>query len=103
MGKKALALQQELNKIKQELLVAKASTVFNHILCASQVKYLLTKDFTASGMVLHVTALNGSDLIQPVMINNGLSKEALAAIHADIVRSHAYLMEHGPLKPLNQG
>lgn len=42
----------------------------------------------ASGALLRLEALGGRELIPPVLIKDGLSKETIAAIHADLVRSY---------------
>ena len=44
--------------------------------------------FTASGVVLELTAYNGKEIIPPVMIKDGLSDETIEAIRADLARSY---------------
>lgn len=41
-----------------------------------------------SGVLLRLTALGGREIIQPVVIRDGLSPATIAAIRADIVRSY---------------
>lgn len=40
-----------------------------------------------SGVVLSLTLLGGKEVMEPVMIRDGLSPETIAALKADIVRS----------------
>ena len=101
MGKRSEMLRLELNLTAQKLKVEEASRLMTYRMAATNTASLLKKDFTASGMVLHVTSLKGTDLIEPVMISNGLSQETLRAIHADIARSYDWAVEFGPIKPLD--
>lgn len=41
-----------------------------------------------SGVLLQLTALGGKELINPVVIRDGLSPETVAAIRKDIARSY---------------
>ncbi len=49
-----------------------------------------------SGVVLSLTLVGGKELFEPVMICNGLSKETIAALKADLVRSFNYATEMKP-------
>ena len=100
MGKRSEMLRLELNLTAQKLRVADASRMSTYWATANQVADLLKRDFTASGMVLHVTDLTGKPLVNPVMISDGLSEATLRAIHTDIVCSSALAATFGPIKPL---
>lgn len=43
--------------------------------------------FTASAVILRLTALGGKDVIHPVAIRDGLSKEAIDQLKKDIERT----------------
>jgi len=101
MGKRSEMLRLELNQTAQKLKVADASRAHTYWATSNQVVNLMKRDFTASGVVLHVTDLTGRNLIDPVMIIDGLSEATLRAIHADIVRSHDSAASFGPIKPLD--
>ena len=101
MGKRSEMLRLELNQTAQKLKVADASRASTYWATSDQVARLMKRNFTASGMVLHVTSLSGENLILPVMISDGLSEATLRAIHADIVRSHDSAASFGPIKPLD--
>lgn len=47
-----------------------------------------TKHLMASGVLLQLTAIGGKEIINPVMIKDGLSDETLRAIREDIKRSY---------------
>lgn len=47
-----------------------------------------TDHLMASGVVLQLTTLGGRQIINPVLIKDGLSPETIAAIRKDIVRSY---------------
>jgi hypothetical protein len=49
-----------------------------------------------SGVILSMTFLGGKEVFEPVMIRNGLSKETIEAIKADLVRSFEYATEMKP-------
>lgn len=41
----------------------------------------------ASGVMLHLTAVGGADIVAPVMIRDGLSDDTIEALRRDIQRS----------------
>ena len=41
-----------------------------------------------SGVILELTVLGGRELVKPVLIRDGLSKETIEAIQADLCRSY---------------
>lgn len=45
-------------------------------------------DLLGSGVLLQLHALGGKELIEPVVIRDGLSLETIAALRKDIERSH---------------
>ena len=46
------------------------------------------KEFTASAVILELTALGGRKLVEPVAIKDGLSEESIAALLKDLERSY---------------
>lgn len=48
-----------------------------------------TSHMMGSGVIVSLTALGGRQIIEPIMIRDGLSDETIAALRADIVRSYA--------------
>lgn len=47
-----------------------------------------TDKMMASGVLLQLTAIGGREIINPVMIKDGLSAETIAAIRDDLKRSY---------------
>ena len=45
------------------------------------------ENLMGSGVILQLTALGGKDIIPPVMIRDGLSREATKALQSDLSRS----------------
>lgn len=48
----------------------------------------------ASGVLLQLTAIGGKEIINPVMIKDGLSDETIAAIRGDLKRSYDLAVMH---------
>lgn len=59
------------------------------------------ESFTGSGVILQVTALGGAEVVPPVMIRDGLSPRAIAALQDDVSRSFelATLVNPGMARP----
>ena len=51
---------------------------------------------TASGLLLTMHALGGSEVVPPVVIRGGLSDETIAALRKDIERSYREAIEFKP-------
>ncbi len=58
-----------------------------------------TDKMTASGVLLQLTALGGREIINPVVILDGLSPETIAAIKADLRRSYDLAVMFAPPAP----
>lgn len=57
---------------------------------------LSTDHLAASGLILSITMLGGREPFSPVLIMDGLSKETIAALKADLVRSYNKAIEFKP-------
>lgn len=82
-------LESKIAALEAQLL----STVIN---AASEITALAKKDYTASAMIVTIKGLDGRELLKPVGINDGLSKETLAALHADIIRTYGLKTAYPP-------
>lgn len=87
---------QRIVELEQKLEEAKAHHVYRYYFASKALDRLSTDKFVGSGVVLSLTLIGGKELFEPVMICNGLSKETIAALKADLVRSFNYATE---LKP----
>jgi hypothetical protein len=50
-------------------------------------------DFKASGVLITIKALNGTTLMEPVLISDGLSPETIKALQDDIKRTYDWRLE----------
>lgn len=74
----------ELERKLKEAISGHASAP--HFACAGLDK-ASTDHLAASGVVLTLTVLGGRKICEPVLIRDGLSKETITALKADLVRS----------------
>jgi hypothetical protein len=54
----------------------------------ANLKQVASKNYTGSAVIVEITALGGCEVLQPVAIRDGLSKETITALRADIARSY---------------
>lgn len=87
---------QRIAELEQKLEEAKAHHIYRHHFASKDLDKFSTDKLMGSGVVLSLTLVGGRELFEPVMIRNGLSKETIAALKADLVRSFNYATE---LKP----
>ncbi len=83
-------------KLTRELEEAKAYHIYRHHFASKTLDKFSTDRLMGSGVVLSLTLIGGRELFEPVMICNGLSKETIAALKADLVRSFNYATEMKP-------
>ena len=72
---------------KRALLEAQASTVLAHKFGHEDMKKCSTDNLMASGVLIQLTGIGGKQLVNPILIRDGLSAETIAAIRNDIKRS----------------
>lgn len=84
------------NELKQEIKELKAQLAHTYHFVSISLSKAGTDRMMGSGVMLELTALGGRQLIIPVMIRDGLSKETIVAIQKDIIRSYKSIVE---LKP----
>ena len=87
---------QRLVELERKLFVAQASQIYRHHFASKALDRLNTDKFMGSGLIVTVTYLSGEQAFEPVMICNGLSKETVAALKADLARSFNYATEMKP-------
>lgn len=63
---------------------------------AQELRGMAKRDFRASAVLVEVTALGGAPLLRPIAIRDGLSRETIDALQADILRSYASAVEFKP-------
>lgn len=75
-------------KLTRERDEALAGQVHTYHYASYALNKLSTDHLAASGLILSITVLGGREPFDPVMIRDGLSKETIAALKADLVRSY---------------
>lgn len=88
---------QRIAELERKLFESEAAQIHTYHFASVQLDKLVTDKMMGSGVIMTLTTLGGRLKIGPVMIKNGLSKETIEAIKADLVRSYNYAIE---LKPV---
>lgn len=83
-------------KLTRERDEALAGQVHTYHYASYALNKLSTDHLAASGLILSITVLGGKELFSPVMIRGGLSKETIAALKADLVRSYSLAIAFKP-------
>ncbi len=87
---------QRIVELERKLYESGAYHIYRHHFASKELDRLSTDRLMGSGVILSLTKAGGEEALEPVMISNGLSKETIAALKADLVRSFNYATE---LKP----
>lgn len=87
MTKKIKPVKKTRAQLEREVMELKAQLASTYHF-ATATLHKAGDQLMASGALLRLEALGGRELIPPVLIRDGLSKETIAAIHADLVRSY---------------
>ena len=93
---KAIKAQALIAELQRKLKESEAQQVYRHHFAHGAIDRTSIDRLMGSGVILSMTFLGGKEVFEPVMIRNGLSKETIEAIKADLVRSFEYATE---LKP----
>ena len=87
---------QRIAELEEKLEEAKAYHIYRHHFASKALDRFSTDKLMGSGVVLSLTLVGGKELFEPVLICNGLSKETIAALKADLVRSFNCATEMKP-------
>lgn len=99
MSKKQTILVEMQNKIddlQRKLFASEASQLHNLHFASADIQKVCNAKMQGSGIILSIKALNGTDIVQPTMIVNGLSQETILSIKADLQKAYEYTIA---LKP----
>ena len=80
------ATAKRMADLERQLMEAKAAQVHNYHFADASIGAISTERMVGSGVILHITALGGKEIIGPVMIPGGLSPETIEALRADFRR-----------------
>lgn len=83
--KKAKPTRQQLER---KILELNAQLFHVYHFANTEIHKASTDKMMASGVLLQLTAIGGKEIINPVMIKDGLSPETIEAIKKDLKRSH---------------
>ena len=87
---------QRIVELERKLYESSSYHIYRHHFASKALDKLNTDKLMGSGIILSLTKVGGQEVFEPVMICNGLSKETIAALKADLARSFNYATE---LKP----
>lgn len=82
-----LTKKERIAKLTRERDEALAGQIHTCHFASYELNKLSTDLLTGSGLILSITLLGGRKPFHPVMIRDGLSKETITALKADLVRS----------------
>lgn len=88
--------QEKLDKLIRQNEELKAQLVHQYHFASKELDKLGTDRMMASSVILSLKSLGGLKTCGPVAIRNGLSKETIEAIKADLKRSYEEAIEFKP-------
>ncbi len=74
--------------LERQVLELKAQLPISYTISSSMLDKVSTDHLMGSGVLLQLSGIGGKELINPVMIKDGLSKSTIDAIKADLKRSY---------------
>lgn len=80
--------EKRIAELERKLQEALAAQVHVYHFADAELERASKTNFGASGVIVTITALGGRQVMQPVLIREGLSAETIRALRADIVRSY---------------
>ena len=78
---------ERISELERKLIEAVAGHASAHHFACAGLEKASTDHLAASGVILTLTVLGGRKICEPVLIRDGLSKETISALKADLVRS----------------
>ena len=93
---KAQLVAELITELERKLKEALAGQAHIYHFASSALDKASTDHLAASGVIITLTVLGGREILGPVLIRDGLSKETIEALKADFVRSYESAVE---LKP----
>lgn len=75
-------------QLERQILELESQLAHVYAFAMTEIDRASTKHRMASGVLLQLSGVGGKDIINPVMIKDGLSDATIAAIKADLARSY---------------
>ena len=79
---------QQIAELERKLNEALAGQAHVYHFASASIDKASTDHLLTSGVIITLTVLGGREIFNPVLIRDGLSKETIAALKADFVRSY---------------
>jgi len=83
-------------QLVRQVLELESQLAHRYAFAAVELHRAGTASRMASGVLLQLSAIGGKEIINPVMIKDGLSDATIAAIRADLDRSYNLAVAHKP-------
>lgn len=88
MSKPTKPVKKTRAQLERQVLELESQLAHRYEFARLEIDRAGTAKMMASGVLLQLTAVGGKEIINPVMIKDGLSDETIAAIKADLTRSY---------------
>jgi hypothetical protein len=77
-----------IDELKQKLVITSAQDLASSFFAHKDLERCM--NVVSGGIVLEIRSLAGNLMVKPVFIENGLSKESIIAIQADLIRTNLH-------------
>jgi len=94
MTKDAKPVKKTRAQLQRQILELESQLAHRYAFAAAELHKASTGARMASGVLLQLSAVGGKEIINPVMIKDGLSDATIAAIRADLKRSYDLAVMH---------
>jgi len=90
---------EEIKALRAEVRMFKAQDVMSIYSAIRDVKKLTQDRYMASGVIVQITNLTGKELVEPVLIQDGLSDDTIAALTDDLNRTMKIRLDYIMAEP----
>jgi len=80
-------MQEEIRALRAEVRMLRAQDVMAINNAIREIKRLTQDRFMASGVIMSFTDLRGKELVEPVLVQDGLSDDTISSIKDDLERT----------------
>lgn len=94
MSKTIKPAKKTRQQLERQILELESQMAYRYQFAQLSIDKASTDKMMASGVLLQISAIGGRELINPVVIKDGLSKATIEAIKADLHRSYELCVMH---------
>ena len=94
MNKSAKPAKKTRAQLERQVLELQGQLASRYHFASANLAKAGTDKMMSSGVLLQLTALGGREIVDPVVILDGLSDETIAAIQGDLKRSYDLAVMH---------